>query len=135
MTVLHTRPITIDPALQGDLLPLISDGLTRDELITYDHAPGSAGTRLVPDLALNVPLPTDGGTTYTFRLRPGIRYSDGTLVRAADYPSLPVSCPPSFGRLVESVCARLRVHRHSQLAVFRRRSTSWGLLVRAQYRP
>ena len=85
VTVLHTRPITIDPALQGDLLPLISDGLTRDELITYDHAPGSAGTRLVPDLALKVPLPTDGGTTYTFRLRPGIRYSDGTLVRAADY--------------------------------------------------
>jgi YVTN family beta-propeller protein len=85
VTVLHTRPITIDPALQGDLLPLVSDALTRDELVTYDHAPGSAGTRLVPDLALNVPLPTNGGTTYTFRLRPGIRYSDGRLVRAADY--------------------------------------------------
>jgi YVTN family beta-propeller protein len=83
--VLHTPPITIDPALQGDLLPLVSDGLTRDELVTYDHSAGSAGTRLVPDLALNVPIATDSGTTYTFRLRPGIRYSDGRLVRAADY--------------------------------------------------
>ncbi len=85
ITVLHTRPITIDPALQQDVLLLVSDSLTRDELVTYDVAPGSAGTRLVPDLALNVPAPTDGGTTYTFRLRPGIDYSDGRLVRASDY--------------------------------------------------
>ena len=85
VTVLHTRPITIDPALQQDLLPLASDGLTRDELVIYAHEPGSAGTRLVPDLAENVPLPTNGGTTYAFRLRRGIRYSDGRLVRAADY--------------------------------------------------
>jgi YVTN family beta-propeller protein len=85
LTVLHTRPLTIDPAFQSDLLPPASDGLTRDGLVTFDHAPGSAGTQLVPDLALNVPVPTDGGTTYTFRLRPGIRYSNGRLVRAADY--------------------------------------------------
>lgn len=85
VTVLHTRPISIDPALQDDVLPLVSDALTRDGLVTYDHVPGAAGTRLVPDLALNVPVPTDGGTTYAFRLRPGIRYSDGRLVRAADY--------------------------------------------------
>jgi peptide/nickel transport system substrate-binding protein len=85
VTMLHTRPIRIDPALQDDILPLVSDGLTRDGLVTYDHAPGAAGTRIVPDLALNVPVPTDGGTTYVFRLRPRIRYSDGRLVRAADY--------------------------------------------------
>ena len=85
VTVLHSRPITIDPALQGDLLPPAADGLTRDELVTYAHVQGPLGTRLVPDLAVNVPLSTDGGTVYTFRLRPGIRYSDGRLVRAADF--------------------------------------------------
>ncbi len=85
VTLLHARPITIDPALQVDVLPLASDALTRDELVTYEHAEGVAGTRLVPDLAVNVPVPTDGGTKYTFRLRPRIRYSDGRLVRAADY--------------------------------------------------
>ena len=85
LVLLHTRPITVDPALQADLLPLVSDGLTRDGLVTFDHVPGSAGTRLVPDLAVTVPVPTDGGTTYTFRLRPNIRYSDGRALRAADF--------------------------------------------------
>ena len=31
-----------------------------------------------------LPRPTDGGMTYTFTLRRGIRYSNGTLVRASD---------------------------------------------------
>jgi peptide/nickel transport system substrate-binding protein len=85
VTLVHARPITIDPALQVDVLPLASDALTRDGLVTYEHAEGVAGTRLVPDLAVKVPVATDGGTTYTFRLRPGIRYSDGRRVRTADY--------------------------------------------------
>ena len=63
VTLLHARPITIDPALQVDVLPLTSDALTRDGLVTYEHAEGAAGTRLVPDLAVKVPLATDGGTT------------------------------------------------------------------------
>ena len=45
---------------------------------------GPEGTRLVPDLALALPAPTDRGRTYTFRLRPGIRYSTGALVRPSD---------------------------------------------------
>ena len=77
LVLLHTRPISIDPALQFDLLPLQSDALTRDGLVTYNHVSGPAGIRLVPDLAVSLPAVTDGGTTYTFRLRPGIRYSDG----------------------------------------------------------
>jgi len=85
LTLLHTRPLTIDPALQGDLLPLQSDGLTRDGLVSWNHVAGPAGTQLVPDLAVKVPVPSDGGTAYTFRLRRGIRYSDGRLVRAADF--------------------------------------------------
>jgi YVTN family beta-propeller protein len=85
LRLLHSEPITFDPALQLDVFPLQSDGLTRDPLVTFDHAPGAAGIRLVPDLAINVPAPTDGGTTYTFRLRPGIRYSNGMRVRSADF--------------------------------------------------
>ena len=85
LVLLHTRPISIDPALHFDLLPLVSQGLTRDGLVTYNHVPGAAGIQLVPDLAVSLPLPTDGGTTYTFRLRPRIRYSDGRPVRAADF--------------------------------------------------
>jgi YVTN family beta-propeller protein len=81
----YTRPHSIDPAVQAALLPLQSDALTRDGLVTYNRVPGPAGTQLVPDLAISIPAPGDGGTTYTFRLRAGIRYSDGRPLRAADF--------------------------------------------------
>ena len=42
-------------------------------------------SRCVPDLAWTLPRPADGGTTYTFTLRRGIRYSNGTPVRASDF--------------------------------------------------
>jgi peptide/nickel transport system substrate-binding protein len=85
LTLLHTRPISIDPALQLDLAPPVSDGLTRDGLVTPNRVGGPQSLQLVPDLAVSVPAPTDGGTTYTFRLRGGIRYSNGQPVRAADF--------------------------------------------------
>ncbi len=85
LTLLHTRPLSIDPALQLDIPPLQTEGLTRDGLLTFNKVAGPAGTQVVPDLALSVPAPTDGGTTYTFRLRAGIRYSNGQPVRASDF--------------------------------------------------
>jgi peptide/nickel transport system substrate-binding protein len=85
LRLLHTRPLSIDPAVNIDLGPFQSDGFTRDTLVTFNHAPGAQGLLLVPDLALTLPMPTNGGRTYTFRLRAGIRYSTGELVRAADF--------------------------------------------------
>ena len=38
-----------------------------------------------PDLATALPAPADGGRTYSFHLRPGIRYSNGALVRPEDF--------------------------------------------------
>jgi YVTN family beta-propeller protein len=55
-----------------------------DSLVTFRRTDGPSGLILVPDLATTLPRPTDGGTTYTFTLRRGIRYSNGTLVRASD---------------------------------------------------
>ena len=40
--------------------------------------------QLVPDLAVSLPTPTNGGKTYVFHLRPGIRYSTGGTVRPSD---------------------------------------------------
>ena len=85
LVLLHTRPLSIDPALDLDLSPFQSDGFTRDGLVTYDHTGGPAGDRLVPDLAVALPVPSDGGKAYTFRLRPGIVYSTGMPVRATDF--------------------------------------------------
>ena len=59
--------------------------MTGDGLTAYNQVSGLAGAQLVPDLATSLPTPTDGGLTYTFLLRSGIRYSTGRPVRATDF--------------------------------------------------
>jgi peptide/nickel transport system substrate-binding protein len=61
--------------------------MTGDGLTAFNQASGPAGAQLVPDLATSLPTPTDGGRTYTFLLRSGIRYSTGRPVRATDFRS------------------------------------------------
>ena len=56
-----------------------------DGLVGPARRGGSEGTQIVPNLALSLPVITAGGTSYAFQLRRGIRYSDGTLVRASDF--------------------------------------------------
>jgi peptide/nickel transport system substrate-binding protein len=58
--------------------------LTNDGLVGFRRVGGADGSQLVPDLAIAIPRPTDGGRTYTFHLRSGIRYSNGSLVRPED---------------------------------------------------
>jgi peptide/nickel transport system substrate-binding protein len=53
-------------------------------LLTYAHAEGKAGTKVIPGLAEDLPKITDGGKTYTLTLRKGLKYSDGTPVKASD---------------------------------------------------
>jgi peptide/nickel transport system substrate-binding protein len=79
-------PDTIDPAASTspDVAPPQLFGLTNDGLVTLNHAPGPAGARLVPDLALALPAPASHGRSYTFQLRRGIRYSTGALVKPSD---------------------------------------------------
>jgi YVTN family beta-propeller protein len=76
---------TLDPAMSFAMTSLSLQRLNYDTLVTFEPAPGPDGLRLVPDLAVQVPAPTDGGRMYSFRLRPGIRYSNGVRVRASDF--------------------------------------------------
>ena len=41
----------------------------------YPDKPAPEGSRIVPEVAEAVPTPTAGGTTYTFTIRPGFRFS------------------------------------------------------------
>jgi YVTN family beta-propeller protein len=59
--------------------------LAYDGLLTYRRVGGIGGAALVGNLADRVPTPTDQGKTYTFQLRPGLRFSDGMPVRASDF--------------------------------------------------
>jgi ABC-type transport system substrate-binding protein len=44
-------------------------------LVTYPDKPAPEGSRIVPEVAEAVPVPTAGGTTYTFRIRRGFSFS------------------------------------------------------------
>jgi peptide/nickel transport system substrate-binding protein len=78
-------PDYLDPSLSYTLEGWTSMWETYVPLLTYVHAEGAAGTKVIPGLARALPKITDGGHTYTFFLRPGLRYSDGTPVRASDF--------------------------------------------------
>jgi YVTN family beta-propeller protein len=58
---------------------------TYDGLVSPARRGGSEGAQIVPNLALSLPVITAGGTRYAFQLRRGVRYSNGTLVKASDF--------------------------------------------------
>jgi peptide/nickel transport system substrate-binding protein len=45
---------------------------------------GTAGAKIIPALAKALPTASDGGKTYTFTLRPGLKYSNGEAIKASD---------------------------------------------------
>ncbi|MFD8011398.1 ABC transporter substrate-binding protein [Streptomyces sp. NPDC058955] len=53
-------------------------------LVTYKAEPGAKGSELVPDLAEDLGTPSNGAKTWTFRLKPGLKYEDGTPITAQD---------------------------------------------------
>ena len=56
-------------------------------LIGYKHASGPDGATIVPYLAKELPKVSADGKTYTLTLRKGLSYSDGTPVKASDFPA------------------------------------------------
>jgi YVTN family beta-propeller protein len=76
---------SIDPAAAYTLASWGTRIITNDGLLTFRRVAGSDGTQIVPDLATSVPHATDGGKTYTFQLRDGIRYSNGVPLKASDF--------------------------------------------------
>ena len=54
-------------------------------LIGYKHANGPDGATLVPYLAKDLPTVSADGKTYSFVLRDGLKYSDGTPIKASDF--------------------------------------------------
>jgi peptide/nickel transport system substrate-binding protein len=86
ITVLSdVTPDTFDPTdiyyVDGNQIgKLFYRGLTQYRLDGEDHKPV-----LVPDLAEDLGTPSADGLTWTFKLKKGIKYADGTPVKAADY--------------------------------------------------
>ena len=76
---------SIEPASfqASQVTPNVYDGL-----VGFKRVGGTDGYTLVPDLATGLPRPTDNNRTYTFRLRKGIKLSDGSELEASAVRSL-----------------------------------------------
>lgn len=78
VTILGGDPVTLDPAVQGDLGSAQSTAQLFETLTTFDPS-----LNVRPALASGWTT-GDGGRTITFTIRPGLKFSDGTALGAAD---------------------------------------------------
>jgi len=83
--LMGTAPDSLDPGLGFTTQSYEATWITYTGLVTYAHASGEAGTKLIAGLAESLPTVSSDGKTYTFALRKGLVYSDGTPVKASDF--------------------------------------------------
>ncbi|MDX6386841.1 MAG: peptide/nickel transport system substrate-binding protein, partial [Gaiellaceae bacterium] len=76
---------TTDPALAQGQQAWELEYATCAKLLTYPAKAGYAGTRLVPEVATSLPTISADRLLYTFTIRRGWRFSDGTAVTAASF--------------------------------------------------
>jgi peptide/nickel transport system substrate-binding protein len=77
-------PDSVDP---GDTYYGFSWNFLRNygrKLVMFKPAPGDASNEIVPDLATDLGKASDGGKTWTYTLKKGLKYEDGTEITAAD---------------------------------------------------
>jgi len=58
---------------------------TAMQLVSFPEKTGAAGSQLYPQAATSFPTVSKDGKTYTFHIRPGLRFSDGSPVTAAAF--------------------------------------------------
>ena len=85
LTVLNSDPQQdFDPARLytsggGNVPSLVFRTLT-----TRNREDGSAGAKVVPDLATDTGTPSENATVWTYTLKKGLKYEDGTAITSAD---------------------------------------------------
>jgi peptide/nickel transport system substrate-binding protein len=75
----------IDPGLAYDTLSWSMLYTTQMLLVNFPEKNGQAGSVLYPEAATSFPTVSKNGKTYTFHIRPGLKFSDGSPVTAASY--------------------------------------------------
>ncbi|MFJ1881066.1 ABC transporter substrate-binding protein [Streptomyces sp. NPDC088137] len=85
LTVLNSKPQEdFDPARLytsggGNVPSLVFRTLT-----TRNREDGAAGAKVVPDLATDLGTPSKNATVWTYTLKDGLKYEDGTAITSAD---------------------------------------------------
>ncbi len=80
-----SQPDHLDPALTYTVNGIEPLWLVYTPLITYPHKPAPEGSELIPGLAEALPDVSKDGKTYKLKLREGLKYSDGSPVKASDF--------------------------------------------------
>ncbi|MBW4023783.1 MAG: ABC transporter substrate-binding protein [Proteobacteria bacterium] len=75
---------TIDPQVNYTAQDWQIFYITNDGLVEFKKDEGPGSNDVVPDLATSIPKPQDGGKTYVFTLRKGIKFSTGAEVTPDD---------------------------------------------------
>src|SRR4051794_27228749 len=85
MTVAKGAPSgSPDPQINYTLQELQLLILSHDGLLAFKRTSGTEGTKIVPDLATEVPKPENGGKTYVFHIRKGIKFANGKELKPSD---------------------------------------------------
>jgi peptide/nickel transport system substrate-binding protein len=82
---LASFPDFLDPALSYTVAGIQELQTTHLSLLTYKRVAGQEGATLIPGLAEDMPKVSEDNTVYTFTLREGLKYSDGSPVKASDF--------------------------------------------------
>ncbi|MGH2862023.1 MAG: ABC transporter substrate-binding protein, partial [Solirubrobacteraceae bacterium] len=80
-----TPPQSLDPGLDYTTQGSEINWEVYTGLLTYAHANGAAGAKVIPGLATGLPKISNHGKTYTFTLRKGQKFSNGDPVVASDF--------------------------------------------------
>jgi peptide/nickel transport system substrate-binding protein len=86
ITIAQTsQPDYLDPALSYTVNGWEPMWLVYTPPITYKRADGQEGTELIPGVAEKMPEVSGDGKTVTFTMRKGLKFSDGTPLKASDF--------------------------------------------------
>jgi peptide/nickel transport system substrate-binding protein len=85
LRVVWDAPDYMDPALYYTVAAYQLDNYVWTGLVGYKHVAGPDGATVVPYLAESMPKISADGKTYDFTLRKGLKYSDGSPVKASDF--------------------------------------------------
>src|SRR4051794_24859908 len=83
--LMGTAPDYLDPQRAYTTQAAEAHWLSYLGLYTYAHKAGTEGGKVIPALAQDFPTVTNGGKTYEVTLRQGLKYSDGSAVKASDF--------------------------------------------------
>jgi peptide/nickel transport system substrate-binding protein len=78
-------PDSYDPVLMQTVQAFQPLKTVYTGLLAYKDEYGKAGTELIPGMAEKMPTISSDLKTYTFQLRKGLKYSDGTPVKPGDF--------------------------------------------------